>query len=422
LVIASIFSLLSITFIDAQPLPERRALRGRVMGDNKLPIGGAAVTVRRVGTGSAGFWGTVVYSDARGDFVVPEVEEGTYSVAIEAKNFARLDAKPYTVTASGTPLEAVLQRLAIFTLRIQGSDGETVAQTPVSVLMHHSTHGSRVFRMNSDAKGEITLSGLTPARYRLYAVAKGRGFDTVEGIELSPGTNLETVNLALKPGGTLQLTAHETPKEETPNEATSPRGRALGGAALTLSVKLPDAPNSPLNLASLYADERTTVITRDTDGTLELTDVPPGLYSAILAQKSYEGTPREITIKAQETTTTDFWLLRAVDAQMSSLRVLVQDAKAQPLANASVSVTLEQLSGAVDVNQAAIVGVTQRRARTDEKGQFDLYPLAVGNWRVRLRATTSDEGAGKENKVFVATELHVVKLGVEGSAITIHVK
>jgi hypothetical protein len=179
LVIASIFSLLSITFIDAQPLPERRALRGRVMGDNKLPIGGAAVTVRRVGTGSAGFWGTVVYSDARGDFVVPEVEEGTYSVAIEAKNFARLDAKPYTVTASGTPLEAVLQRLAIFTLRIQGSDGETVAQTPVSVLMHHSTHGSRVFRMNSDAKGEITLSGLTPARYRFYMRAQrkgGRGF------------------------------------------------------------------------------------------------------------------------------------------------------------------------------------------------------------------------------------------------------
>jgi uncharacterized GH25 family protein len=422
LAIALICIAQTATYVDAQPLPERRALRGRVIGDNNLPVGGATVTVRRVGPGSAGFWGAVVYTDARGNFVVPDAEEGAYSVFIVAKNFARIPGKAYQLNESSLPLEAVLQRLASFTVRVQGNDGKPLVNAAVSILLQGlNSQTSRLVRGNSNTQGEIPVSDVVPARYSLYAASIGRGFDSIDETELIAGTRPDVVNLSLKEGGTLRLTAREAT-----TGSTSSTGRTLGGATLTLYIKSQDESSNKPNLAQLFADDGFRLLTSDTDGSLEITDVPPGQYMAVLSHTSYSDTPREIAtgmprevmIKATETTAADFWLQRPANAHTPALRVLVQDAKSQPLVGASVSITLEQLSGAADINQAGVVGSSQRRARTDDKGEFELYPLTVGNWRLRLHGTSS---VGGQNKSFVAPQPTAVKLGADGGSIIVTV-
>jgi hypothetical protein len=185
-----------------------------------------------------------------------------------------------------------------------------------------------------------------------------------------------------------------------------------------------------VDVMPVFGGGRAMLITSDTDGTLELNDVPPGLYTAVLTHTTYSGkqrditmgAPREIAIRAQETTTADLQLHRAADAQISSLRVLVHDAKAEPVAGADVFIALEQLSDAADLNQAVVIGLAQRRARTSEKGEFALFPVPVGNWRVRLHGTTIAGAGDEKSKNFVAAEPRAVKVGAESASLVIGVK
>jgi hypothetical protein len=54
-----------------------------------------------------------------------------------------------------------------------------------------------------------------------------------------------------------------------------------------LSMELESKGSGKLNLAPLFGDERANLITSDTDGTIEITNMPPGSYSAALALKNY---------------------------------------------------------------------------------------------------------------------------------------
>jgi hypothetical protein len=103
------------TLLPRAAVPERRTLQGLILGCEQITVGGAAVTVRRSNAGSAAFWGAVVYTDARGRFTVPEAEEGTYLLYVQAAGFARLQAVPYELSEAAQPFEATLRRLASFT-------------------------------------------------------------------------------------------------------------------------------------------------------------------------------------------------------------------------------------------------------------------------------------------------------------------
>jgi hypothetical protein len=113
--------------------------------------------------------------------------------------------------------------------------------------------------------------------------------------------------------------------------------------------------------------------------------------------KGYGEATQQVEIKAGETAALNFALQRRDNAGAVELRVLVHDAKDQPVIKSDVLVNLEQLSGAADANQAAAVAYLARRARTDEKGEFTLYPLVPGNWRVVVEAVT-----GADDKRFIS--------------------
>jgi hypothetical protein len=69
-----------------------------------------------------------------------------------------------------------------------------------------------------------------------------------------------------------------------------------------------------------------------------------------------------------------------------------------------------------------VVGFAQRRANTNDKGEFELYPVAVGSWRVRLHGTTIAGAVGEKSKNFVAAEPRTLKLGAESASLVIDVK
>ena len=62
----------------AQPLPDRRTLLGRITGFRGVPLGGAFVSLRRTDDNQpATFWGTRILTDARGEFAIPDAEDGS---------------------------------------------------------------------------------------------------------------------------------------------------------------------------------------------------------------------------------------------------------------------------------------------------------------------------------------------------------
>jgi hypothetical protein len=380
------------TLLRAQPLPERRSLQGLILGANKLPVGGAAVTVRRSNAGSAAFWGAVVYTDARGRFTVPEAEEGTYLLYVQAAGFARLQAVPYELNEAAQPFEATLQRLASFNLQLE-QDNAPVVSSPASVLMRTADGAAqRLLRSRTDPKGVIAVAEVTPGPYTIFVHAPGRGYAALGDVDIAVGARTEPVVAALKSGGSLRVTAQESPVAGA-DAATREIARTLGGASLMLTLKTSSEANATLiNLGPLFGSERSALNTRDGDGTAELSDVPPGPYTVRLDLKGYGEATQQVEIKAGETAALNFALQRRDNAGAVELRVLVHDAKDQPVIKSDVLVNLEQLSGAADANQAAAVAYLARRARTDEKGEFTLYPLVPGNWRVVVEAVTGADG------------------------------
>ena len=76
----------------AQPPPEKVALTGTVVAaDTREPIEEAILTLRRTSEVPVGkYRGGRMASDGTGNFLFPEVEEGTYQLRVQAKGYRDL--------------------------------------------------------------------------------------------------------------------------------------------------------------------------------------------------------------------------------------------------------------------------------------------------------------------------------------------
>lgn len=361
----------------AQPAAERRALSGRVVADNGLPIGGATVTLRLPSaSGSRAFWGAVVVSDARGYFSVPEAEDGTYVATVEASGFAP-QSKLYALDESASPLEIVIERLASLALRVMEPNGAPLANGAVSLLLRGASGGSqRLERARTNGGGIALLTGLVPSRYTLHAVAARRGYADLSDVNLAPGAQTD-VEVRLQQGGVLRVTARE------PAAAPGGEERPLGGAVLSLSAVPGGGAPAESFAAGTLGQKEPQPSTRDGDGVVELHDLPPGRYSASLTLYGY--TPPEaqtVDVRAGATSSLSLMLKPLVADAQAPLQVLAQDAKGQPIADREFIVRLTKLSGGE--GPGAVRSIAPRRARSGADGRFMVYPLPPGHWRITL--------------------------------------
>lgn len=379
------------TLAQAQPSPARRAFAGRVLTDNGLPVGGASVTVRRQGTGSAAFWGTVLYSDARGDFSFADAEDGEYAVSIDAGGLTPF----YTLYSLGektSSLQATLDRFATVSLRVLRSDGTPLASTQVSVLTRESTHGASTARRGTtDAQGVIAFSDVAPGVVSVRVTAPRVGYADLNDLKIAPGSHLPAFDATLRAGATLRIVARESA-----GEATQGAPRVLGGVNVTFSLAPNDASRfAGATLATVFDDSGgNSPFTRDGLSATEISSLAPGTYAVSLSRNNYNmPTAQTVEIKATETASLEFEMKRAGGVSVGVITLEAQNAKKQALANRDLFISMEMLAPSSDT----VINYAQRSAHTDDKGRVVLYPLEVGRWRLTPRVVVPDAPAGQNS-------------------------
>lgn len=404
--------LASATLLSAQPLPERRPLKGRVTQTDGKPIAGAVVMLARdLDQGGFSFWGGQAVTDANGYFSFPDADEDSYRIAVEAPGFDGQDQKQFVLDSALAPLVIVLQRLADIKLRFLKPDGTPLSNSSIVFRMEGETARSPAVRKMTDDKGEYLLKDQKPGRYRFQVVAPDTGYAVIDDLNVAYEQVPKLIDVRLKRGGTLRLTASGT-------NPTTQSMQPLGGAILSLGpaskVSAEDRAAGRItrpeetNLQSLYAwsPDGSGAATRDGDGVLELTDLPPGRYTArLLLSSSLPSAWQDVEVKSGGTSTLDF--VFSLKRAPTSLEILVRDKKGQPVPNTDWNLQLRLLDAlavnATPFNEALpplpngelvnepvvepmglISNFSIRRARSDEAGRFVLFPLQPGRWRVLL--------------------------------------
>lgn len=382
----------------AQPLPERIPFSGKVTTTGGLPIGGAAVTVRRLDSETlpvATFWGGKLLTSADGVYNFPEGEEGTYSLVIEAAGYEPLQ---WTMAwkADSVPYQAKLLRLTPMPLRVVNANGTPLTGAQVYLHLRGEPPGHVIFPSYvADADGKVTAPALVPANYWLHVVVPGKGYAVLPNAIVKENAP-ELLTVTLRPGGRVRLTAKNSD------------GRLLGGVALSLNEitsgaasALPGeiAPRGNDGAIYLYSQRRSTLVTRDNDGIVELTDVAPGRYQARLYMPG-EANPPSQTIEVKSGETTDASAVYALRKPLPSLNLTVRKADGAPADNREYIVRLQPLVNGnpvpltnagpplpPDIAPSVVAlfqGILERRFKTDGEGKVSLYPMRPGDWRVTL--------------------------------------
>jgi len=410
--------LLRVAPVRAQPLPERRPITGRITRGDGAGVAKATVTIQREQSeGSFAFWGAQTVTDASGSFSFPEAEDGAYFISVEAEGYSPLQNKPLRVDEGSALFSTRLERLATLSLRLLGPDGAPVKNTRVVVRLSRPDMSTQPLRRQTNALGVLQVRDQSPGTYALEVAAPGAGFASPSNVEVKFAEPPQTLDVRLQQGGSLKVTARDA------NEPA----KYLGGASLSLSATLEPteeerragrlSTRSLANLQSLYAysPDGSGAVTREGDGILELRDLPPGRYRAKLVLPAYAPSEtREVEVKAGQDSAVEFALPAQV--RSSSLKVRVLDKNNAPLPNRDWTLQLRWLGplpgapgtdtmgapgGEVEprgitvaqadtmgapgggvVLEAGGFGVLARRARSDDKGEFTLFPIRAGRWRV----------------------------------------
>jgi len=409
----------------AQPLPDRRPISGVVKGADDQPINGATITLRRQDDLNAvAFWGAQVATNVRGEFFIPDAEEGSYYITVEAPNFAPLYNSSYILSQAAAPLQLKLVRLVTLTLRVLKPDGAPLAQGKVVVRLRGDGVQRAPLSMTTDAAGLAQKVDMMPGVYSLHVVASGVGYAVLSNVNVKNAAKPEAVEVRLKKGGVLRVTAREAAAEN--------KGRLLGGASFTMTVAAAAATATQPASQPAASGESALVdahlnpyatITRDGDGTVEAGNLAPGRYTLRLFLPGYVASgPQTVEIKEGETASANF-ALRRQDASVA-LEVLVRNSKGEPVPNTEFSLQLRPNQGVPapdainappvppDAPEGAPRGFagSLRRARSDAGGRIVLYPLKPGKWNVGLY--TMQEG-NTENRpaVFASSDVTITDKG-----------
>lgn len=417
LIFVAFFAVVFCAVADAQPSPARRAFAGRVTTDNGLPVGGAAVTLRRQITGSAAFWGTVLYSDARGDFSFPDAEDGDYSVTVEAGGLARMSSA-FNLSEKSPFLKATLDRLATVSIRVLRLDGTPLANTVVSLVAAESTRGENSMRRGTtDSQGVFSFNDATPGVVSLRIVAPRVGWVDLNDLQIAPGSRAASIDARLQAGAMLRLTARDAAPAAS-DAAKAVAQRVLGGVTVTLSMAATDASRfKGMVLYGLYANTNGNLLTRDGESATELSALAPGTYSVSLGRNNYGTAVAQIVeIKATETASLEFEMKRADGISVGSVALVAQGAKGQALSNRDVLVSMQMLAP----NSDDAISYAHRNARTDANGRVVLYPLEVGRWRLTPNIAAKVDTPGEQNSPAAAAQIATVAAisATESAALT----
>lgn len=295
----------------AQPQGERVRLRGHVTSLAGQPVVGVVVIVRRrLETKSAAFWGGAAQTDARGDFVLEDAEEGDYEIGGESLGLFRAPEAfvPYRLTRTSPPAQVTLPARIRISLQVLGPDGQRVAgQQLLLAARHKAEDGVTHWRFDSQPAPTQALSLMLNPGSGLFVSCFALGWGFVDCGPMPEGSS-QALALTLRKGGSLRLQAVEEGS-----------GRPIAGAVSNIRVPEPSdfaqaqaqAPASevgsgmPGDIAILFHFEaRQRGMATGLDGAFTIQNLRPGFYNVDLTRPGFEEPkPQLVRIEEGQATT-----------------------------------------------------------------------------------------------------------------------
>jgi hypothetical protein len=277
----------------AQPAPERMPLRGHVVSLSGQPQAGVVVVVRKRLPANGVFWGGAVLSDARGDFILEDAEEGEYEISGEALGlFGATDAPlAYTLGPKSAPAQVALASALNLRLQVLGPEGKAASGQNLSLASRRTSRdGVTHWRYDNVASANGALSLTLEPGATLFVSCFPVGWGFLNCSDLPEGSSIERT-LKLRTGGSLRLVA---------TEAGS--GQPVAGAQA--NIRTPDTSDIVAANAQAEADAlaregtagianffhsaaRDSHIETGTDGALTLPAIGPGLYKVSLQRAGF---------------------------------------------------------------------------------------------------------------------------------------
>jgi len=233
-------------------------------------IGGASVSY------TAGGITTNATADAGGNYNLPNVPPGTYTVTAAATGYGN-QSLPVTVASNATTTQNFSLVPQDGTIAGQVTDATTSVAIPgatVSLVV-----GGTTLSATADASGNYSLSNIRQGTYAVTAAASNYGSQSQQ-VTVTPGATA-TQNFSLTP---------------------------LPGS---IRGQVSDAVTSqPINGATVActAGGITTTATTDASGNYTLSNVPPGSYTVTAAASAYNSQSQPVVVSANTLSTQNFSL------------------------------------------------------------------------------------------------------------------
>lgn len=291
--------------------------------------------------------GQSVQTDSQGNFSVPDLPEGIYTLTFSGSGFA-------TRTLTGIEVLAGLQTQLDVQLGVSSTsgtitgtvtdvDGAAISNVQVRVLQ-----GSTVVATGTTGSlGTYSISGLSPGTYSIQFSRSGFTTALVTGVAVAAGDSV-TVNVQLVTSGT--------------------------STGLISGIVL-DSLGRPVQSATVVLDGPTgsQSTTTDADGGFQFANLAPGTtYSVTVSASGFEtDTRRNITVTAGNEVTLQIQLRQSSNGG-GSLSGFVRNPSNAPVVGATVTIV-----GGPSVGQTRT---------TSSSGQFSFAGLPGGTYTIEVRS------------------------------------
>jgi hypothetical protein len=386
--------------VNAQPLPERRELNGRVISKQNLPLTSAQIQIRRTEqNANAVFWGATVLSNIAGEFSVPNAEDGDYMLTVTMPGYEIWNS-PFTLNENAQPLRIVLRRKVSLTFTLLKPDGQPLPAQRASVfgLVTPAGQWQPGYQPGvplgttslTTGDGTCTLSNRSEGVYHeLYAAVRGVGYAKWIGkVEILEGETHHFDMELQKAPASLRLKAVEEPIDPAANT------RPFGAVQMALqSVQTPQKNDAPL---AQWLFTKNDLTTRDGTGSVELTDILPGRYQIRMQApngcdpKNSQPVSQTINVEPGQEKEVVFRLPQCQE-NLPSVQITIQDTKGTPLADREVRLmcsAVDEATGTVlppaELIARGLPLIAVRRGLTDADGKLTLYPFWQGAWQITV--------------------------------------
>lgn len=285
-----------------QPLPERMALQGHLSSHAGKPLADTVVVVRRRlqanATNVFAFWGTSVRSDAHGNFIIQNAEEGEYEIAEERRGLYGASDPPtvYQLGPGSPPAQVKLSLPIRLSLKVLAPDGKNVpgGQKVWLASRHRRGNGGTTYWCY-DSVDDVTPAGapaldlVLESRTDLFVSCFPVGWGFVDCHTVPEGSQIERT-VQLRPGGSLRLRAVEEGSELPIEGALATlQVPSLAGLQTPQSDTTQAEAGELSDIANLFhVEARERQMATDSLGSFTLPSLRPGFYAVSLKRADFQ--------------------------------------------------------------------------------------------------------------------------------------